>query len=423
MINLFSKGVIVEEEKDTSSKSISTFPIPKQVVIPLLQHIGKPCTPLVKIGDKVLLGQKIADAEGCAAPIHATVSGTVEEIKKADTAIHKDIDCIIIKSDGKDSWNKMKPLDLESSKEELISRIKEAGIAGLGGAMFPTHIKYCSDKKVDTIIANGCECEPYLTTDHRLMLEHTKEIIKGLAVLKKISGAKEVVIAIESNKKGAIEQMKKAAKGMKVVKLPTIYPQGAEKWLIKNITKKEIPPLGLPIDVGVVVNNVGTAKAIHDAVFEGKPLIERVVTVAGEFHNTGNFVVRIGTPIKHLVDFCKPKKDARIVYGGPMMGFHLDNADVPVIKGCSGIIALKAEQPEEKSCIRCSRCVKSCPLNLLPNTLAKLAQKGLYKATEDYNICDCIECGCCAYVCPSKINHIKHIRKAKEELKKCPAVE
>lgn len=416
------RGVRLAGFKLTEKKEVEMFRIPDKVVIPLLQHIGKPCTPLVKVGTNVKAGQKIADSkEFISAPVHSSVSGKVIAIKDMLSPAGIEVPCIVIKSDEKDEHVKYKKNDVSAlSKDEIIALIKEAGIVGMGGAMFPTYAKYKTDERIDMIIANGAECEPYLTADHRLMLEHPKEIIEGLKILKKITNAKECVIGIEANKEDAIEAIKKHCEsGITVKKLKTVYPHGAEKTLTKTVTKKEVPPNGLPIDVGVIVNNVATMKAIYDAVTFGKPLIERVVTVTGNVEKRGNYLVRIGTSFQDILDYCKVKQGTNaVIAGGPMMGVTQTTLDVPVTKGTNSIVAFTGFEYKDSNCIRCGRCVDACPMNLMPFMLSHLSRKSKFDAAKDYNVTDCVECGSCSYSCPAKIDIVGRIKTAKAELRK-----
>ena len=300
----FRKGFVLPHRKFTEKSKIEALGMPKKVVIPLQQHIGKECKPVVKVGDSVKVGQKIGESEGfVSAPVHSSVSGRVVEIKEWLHPLGKKVLSVVIEGNGKDDGFKENKNVEKLSREKLLKIIKEAGIVGMGGATFPKHVKLSppKEKKIDTVILNGGECEPYLTTDHRLMMEFSSEIVKGLKILMKVVGAKKGFIGIENDKKDAIDVMRKAANGVEVVKLKTKYPQGAEKMLIKALMGRVVPLGGLPMDVGVVVNNVGTAKAVHDAVYFGKPLIERVVTVTGDVNEPKNVMVKVGMLVKDLI--------------------------------------------------------------------------------------------------------------------------
>lgn len=429
VLKLFKGGIHPKDNKDyTVNKAIEKPPLPSKVIIPVRQHIGAPCEPLVEKWDKVKKGQVIAKSdEFVSAPIHASISGTVIDIGEYNHGVFGKCLSIIIENDGLDQW-----IDgvsgrinwMEMSVEELKKIIKNAGIVGLGGATFPTHIKLSPppDKKVNTFILNGAECEPYLTADYRMMIEYGESILNGVSIVMKILGVNKGYVAIEDNKPQAIEAMKKVFKGtsVDVISLPTRYPEGGEKMLIKAVTGQEVPSGGLPADVGVVVQNVGTVIAISDAVIKGIPVIERVTTVTGEaIKNPKNLSLRIGTTFNDAIIYCGGLKEEpeKIIMGGPMMGIAQFSRDVPVIKGTSGILALTKKEinsSKESNCIRCGKCIKACPMGLNPSILSILGQKNLYReAKEDYDILDCIECGCCDYVCPAKRNIVQYIKSCK----------
>ncbi|MBW2980349.1 electron transport complex subunit RsxC [Candidatus Woesearchaeota archaeon] len=431
------RGVHPPERKISKESAIKQAELPKKVVIPLSQHIGAPCKPIVKVGDEVKIGQTIAESDAfCSAPIHASISGKVTEIAKKPHPSMGDCMAIVIESNGRMIWDESikarENVDALSSKE-LIDIVKQAGIVGMGGAMFPTFIKYCppKGKKIDTIILNGAECEPMLTCDHRTMLKYPDDIVKGLKLIMKMAGAEEAIIGIEDNKPDAIKILKeRTAKepAIKVVGLKTKYPQGAEKMLIYSLTKRKVPCACLPLDVGIVVNNVGTAKAIHDAVYQMKPLIERVVTVTGDVKKPQNLLVKIGTSFSELIRQCDGFKGepAKIINGGPMMGIAQATEDVPVIKGTSGILIQNKKslvEEEERVCIRCGKCVQFCPMEIMPTTITNYAKHDLIDLAEESNAMDCIECGCCAYECPSKIPLVHWIKYAKSEISKKRAKE
>ncbi|KNF09471.1 electron transport complex protein, subunit C [Gottschalkia purinilytica] len=404
---------------------------PTTVTIPLHQHIGAPCDPIVKVGDKVKVGQKIGEPTGfVSAPIHSSISGTVKKILLADSPSGEKVMSVVIESDGANEVHEsVKPKgDLSSlSKEEIIEIVKEAGITGLGGASFPTHVKLSPplEKKIDTVILNGAECEPYLTADHRLMLEQPENVIYGLKAIMKAVGVRKGFIGIEDNKKDAIKVLQKAAEkeaNIEVVALKTKYPQGDEKRLINAVTGREVPAGGLPMDVGVIVNNVGTAAAIANAIKTGMPLIERIVTITGGAVNTPkNLLVKIGTSFKEVIEQCDGYKEepGKIVMGGPMMGMAQFTDEVPVIKGTSGILVLtkqESESPDPEACIRCGKCIDVCPVNIQPLFISQLSLKGMFEETEAYHVSNCIECGCCSFVCPSKRPLLHSVRVAKKEL-------
>ncbi|MCM8792280.1 MAG: electron transport complex subunit RsxC [Candidatus Omnitrophica bacterium] len=425
--------VKIEENKIfTRNRPIEKF-IPPVVYIPLIQHTGKPTLPLVKAGEYVLLGQKIADVEAnITASIHSSVSGEVKAIQLYPHPVLGKAMAIIIENDGQDK-NEIKPLKEEEVKnltfKELRLKIKEAGIVGLGGAGFPTHVKLNPPKPIDTLIVNGAECEPYLTGDFRLMLEKTGQIIKGIELIVRCLELKNVYIAIEDNKPEAIRAFEKELKSFSITRyklhiLKSYYPQGGEKQLIKNILKKEVPSGKLPFDVGVVVHNVGTCFAIYEAVYLNKPLYERVVTVTGNcLTHPKNLLVRIGSPIKELINYCGPLKEEpkKIVLGGPMMGIAQYTDEVPVIKTTSGVVAFGESEvmvSKESFCIRCGRCVEYCPVGLMPAILSLSSQSQNWQLAKEYNVFDCIECGLCSYVCPAKRNMVQYIKTAKAVLVK-----
>ncbi|MBN2010668.1 electron transport complex subunit RsxC [candidate division KSB1 bacterium] len=420
----FKGGVHPPENKAFSdNKVIEKLPLPERVVIPLAQHIGAPAEPIVSVGDEVKTGQKIGQSKGfVSVPCHASISGIVKKIEPRPHPVGGDVLAIEIEGDGNDIMSQdfdFNPDYMVQSVDEMKENILEAGIAGMGGATFPTHVKLSPppDKTIDTLILNGAECEPFLTSDARLMIEFPKEIIEGLRILMKILNCKRGYIAIEKNKPNAISLFHKLINDSKqsdinVVGLKVKYPQGAEKQLIKAIVNRNVPAGGLPMDVGCLVQNVGTAKAVYDAISKKLPLIERVVTVTGKgIKEPKNVLARIGTPFQQVIDFCGGLTDdaAKIINGGPMMGIAQFDLEVPVIKGTSGIVILNTKQailPQPQPCISCARCVDSCPMGLMPNYLATLVENQKFEQAKEFNIKDCIECGSCSYVCPSKIRHV-----------------
>jgi electron transport complex protein RnfC len=427
----FKGGIHPKYEKITKDKKIEFSKLPSKVIIPLSQHTGAPCDPLVKVGDLVKTGQKIAESQSfVSACIHASISGTVKSIDMFPHPISgKPVKSIVIESDGKDEKIDMPTRDYENLKvDELKSIIKEAGIVGLGGAAFPSHVKLSppQDKNIDTLVINGAECEPFLTPDHRLMLEKANELIEGIRIVRKILGVKNTYIGIEKNKPDAIKLLKEKTTGqnIKVIALHTKYPQGGEKPLIYATTKRKVPAGGLPMDVGCVVQNIGTIVAIYQAVHNSKPLYERAVTVTGKVNDPKNLLVRNGTLVKDLIEQAggykgEPKK---LIMGGPMMGFALSTDDLPVIKGTSGIVVLTEEDLDDGrktiECIRCGKCIKNCPMNLYPCLIAKYAEKEMIEKAESTYAMDCFECGCCAYNCPSHIPLVHWIRYAKSQILK-----
>lgn len=430
----FSGGVHPEGNKElTAHKPVVPAAIPKRVVIPLSQHIGAPTKPLVVLGQEVKKGEKIGEVTGfVSAPVHASISGKVTAIGNFPHSLGMDVTSVVIESDGKDEWVhglKETPDYDVLSPDELKKMVQDAGIVGMGGATFPTHVKLSppKEKPIDVVILNGAECEPYLTSDHRLMLDRPREIIEGLKILMKILGVKKGYVGIEANKPDAIEAMKKAAAGFPEIQVWPIkvkYPQGAEKMLIKAIVNRTVPAGGLPMDIGVVVQNVGTADAIYTAVRYGKPLIERYVTVTGRgVKEPKNFVARIGTPFSQLIEEAGglTESAAKVISGGPMMGMSQFTLDVPVIKGTSGILVLPESEVSVKSygpCIRCGRCIDACPMMLQPSLIGLFIEKGHYQDAKEYNLMDCFECGSCTFVCPANRPMVQWVKKAKKELTK-----
>ena len=415
----------VPDRKDaTEHKAIQVLPAPSIVVIPMVQHIGASCGSIVNVGDKVKVGQPLGEAKAfVCAPVHASVSGEVIAVEERPLVSGAKALSVVIGNDGKDETVQFESGDLQTMSPDTIrQRVKAAGIVGMGGAGFPTHIKLNPPKPVDTVLINGAECEPYLTCDHRLMVERAPEMVGGLLAIMKASGATRGVIGIEANKPDAIAAMEEAIQGYEQLSVATLtvkYPQGAEKQLIKAILGKEVPSGCLPADVGAVVQNVHTAIAIHEAVTQGKPLFERVVTVSGgAVVDPRNLLVRIGTPIQHVLDFCGGLlgEPAALISGGPMTGPPLIDRLGPVVKSLSGIVALTQEEAGfdvNLPCIRCSRCLKACPMGLTPNFLGEYSNKGLYDRAKELRAQDCIECGLCSYVCPSKRALVTWIKKGK----------
>ncbi len=427
----FSQGIHPEYNKEkTRNKAIEELPAPKAVIIPLHQHTGATCEPLVKVGDEVVEGQKIGDTKKfISAPVHASISGKVKKIDKMLHPCGMEILSIVIEAgDGLDSRQQTADSRaLEGLEKEEIRRIvREAGIVGLGGAAFPTSVKLTppENKPIDTILINGCECEPYITADHRIMLEQAKEVVAGAEAIAKATNARSIVIGVEDNKLDAVEALSQAANGaVKIVVLETKYPQGGEKMMVKAILNREVPTKGLPLDVGVVVCNVGTAVAVHRAVTAGQALTKRVVTVAGSgVKEPKNLLVRIGTPFKVLLEYCGglTADAAKVIAGGPMMGAAQVSVDVPVVKATSCLLVMnkkEAEQGKLYPCVKCAGCVEYCPMSLVPSRLAAFAEHGRYGEFEEWGGQDCIECGCCTYVCPSNIPIVHWIKLAKLKLR------
>ncbi|MFT4304330.1 MAG: electron transport complex subunit RsxC [Candidatus Woesearchaeota archaeon] len=428
----FNGGIHPNYSKITSRQKIIDAKLPAKVVLPLSQHIGKVCKPIVSIGEYVKTGQKIADSdEFMSVPIHSSISGTVKSIENYQHPVTGKMTLsVIIESDGKDVKQKNKKRDWSSiSSQDLKKIIKDSGIVGLGGAGFPTHVKLevRKDKLVDTVLINGAECEPYITADHRLMLEKPDELIIGIKIIQKILGVNNVFIGIEDNKVDAIKILQKRIydqkeNSIKVIKLPSKYPQGAEKTLIYSILKRKVPTGGLPIDVGVEVQNVGTTIAIYEAVCESKPLYEKVLTVTGKVNSPKNLRIRVGTMITELIEQVDgyngiPKK---LINGGPLMGFTLPTDELPIIKSTNSIVVLNHNDIQERKpieCIRCGKCLEVCPLNLNPALIVKYAEMNKIELSKQMHAMDCYECGCCSYICPSKIQLVHLIRYAKSKIK------
>jgi electron transport complex protein RnfC len=425
----FTGGIHPPANKLTAALVIEEAPVPERVILPLAQHIGAPAEAMVKVGDLVKEGQLIARNEKAfvSAPIHASIAGKVVEIAPYPHPLGHNLPAIVIQSEKEPSNPVWAPPSVDPFTQEpatLKNSIRDAGIVGMGGATFPTHVKLSppKEKPIDTLIINGAECEPFLTADHRLMLEHSGQIIEGIRLLMHILGVERAYIGIEKNKPDAIEKLNEAADGtkIKVIGLKVKYPQGSEKHLIKALLNRAVPPPpGLPMDVGVVVQNVGTVLAVYEALCLGKPLIERVLTVTGAgIINPKNLRVRIGTPASEVIAFCGGLKDdaAKLILGGPMMGLAQYTSRVPVIKGTSGILVLtESEMSLEpyRDCIRCGKCVNICPMLLLPNQIGIYAEKGMFDEAEATGAMDCLECGCCVYVCPSKRPMVQLIKHAK----------
>ncbi|MDD2380536.1 MAG: electron transport complex subunit RsxC [Mariniphaga sp.] len=423
-------GVHPPENKLSAGKFIEVLPLPASVFIPVSQHIGAPSIPVVKRGDVVKTGQMIAKSGGfVSANIHSSVSGKVKKIDSQIDASGYMKQGIFIDVEG-DEWldeidqseELMKEFDLNG--EEIIKKIQDAGIVGLGGATFPTHVKLIPPKgmKADILIINGVECEPYLTSDHQLMMEKVEEILVGTRLLMKALQVERAVIGIENNKPDAIRLFTEKAKEyghIDVTALKVKYPQGGEKQLIRAVTGREVPSGGLPVAVGAVVSNVGTSFAVYEAIQKNKPLVERIVTITGkEVAKPSNFRVRIGTPISMLVEAAGglPENTGKIICGGPMMGKAVTSLEVPVTKGTSGVLLLKKQESKRKNaiaCIRCSRCVSVCPMGLEPYLLMILSEKQIFDQAEGNRIMDCIECGSCSFTCPSDRPLLDYIRLGK----------
>ena len=432
VLKTFPKGGVHPPENKLSSGSpIEILPPPRQAVIPVSQHIGAPATPIVNKGDTVKAGQVIATNQGfVSANIHSSVSGKVLKIDRmADSTGYKQLS-VVIDVEG-DEWEPSIDRsgdiirDIALSREEIIKKCGAMGIVGMGGATFPSHVKLSvpPGKKCDTLIINGVECEPYLTSDHRLMLERGEELLIGVTILMKALGVEKALIGIENNKADAIANLTALAAGFNGISINPLkvkYPQGGEKQLIKALMNREVPSGKLPLEVGVVVHNVGTAIAVYEAVQKNKPLIERVVTVTGkEVAHPCNLLVRIGTSFSELIEHAggMPEATGKIVNGGPMMGKAINSPEVPVTKGTSGIILFsesEAVRTRLSACIRCGKCVTACVMGLEPFLLMTLASKGMTERMERERVMDCIECGSCSYICPASRPLLDYIRLGKQ---------
>lgn len=412
----------------TNARPIAEPPMPAAFIVPMSQHLGAPARTIVKKGDPVSKGQIIGESGGfVSASVHAPTSGKVKAVVEHVGPAGKPVTCVEIEPDGQDSAQWLPPmLDWQKlSAKDLIERVAACGLAGMGGAGFPTHVKLSPPpgKVIDTLILNGAECEPCLTADARLMVEHADKIAGGLAVIRHILGARRAIVAVEDNKPEAIRSMEKALATIggdaSLAVLKTQYPQGAEKQQIFAVTGREVPSGGLPMDVGALVENVGTAAAIFDAVIEGRPLIDRVITVTGRpVAAPGNLRARIGAPLADLVAFCGGLREqpGKTILGGPMMGVALDSLSWPVTKTASGLLFLAPKEVvafESMPCISCGRCVEACPMGLLPCALSEMAEADQVEAAGEADALDCIECGCCAYVCPSRRPIVQHMRRIK----------
>ena len=415
-------GIHPEENKLTAEVATQVAPLPTQAVFPLSQHIGAPAKPVVGKGDQVKVGTLLAEAGGfVSAPIYSSVSGTVVKIDTIVDATGYRKPAIFIKVEG-DEWeegidrsDQLETLDAhpELTPEEIVERVKQAGITGMGGAGFPTHVKLCPPPtaKAECVIINAVECEPYITSDYRLMIEHADEIVVGLQLLMKAAKVERGYIGIEENKPKAIDLLAEKTSGLagiEVVPLKMKYPQGGEKQLVDAVIGRQVPaPPAIPVNVGAIVQNVGTAFAVYQAVMKRKPLFERYTTVSGkELKNSANFLVRMGTPMSQLIDLCggMPEGDNKVLAGGPMMGRALMNTEVPICKGTNAVTILSgkdAVRQEAQPCIRCAKCVSACPMGLEPYLLSKLSARHLYDRAEELDITSCISCGSCQFTCPS----------------------
>jgi len=433
-LKTFRGGIHPPEHKEsTRDLPIERVPTPKSVVIHLTQAIGAQNQPLVKVGDRVVKGQMIGDVQACpAATVHASITGIVRKIEPAPQSNLKDGMAVFIEADGTDETAYMSPLDaFACSREEAIKRLRDAGIVGMGGASFPTDVKLAppADKPIDTIIANGAECEPYLTIDYRTMMESPADVVEGLAIAAHIVGATRAIVAIESNKADALPVIEQQFAGhshgirMGTIIAATKYPEGGEKMLMKAITGREVPSKGLPFDIGVICQNVGTLKAIKEAFIDGKPLIERGFTVSGGACKTPkNLYAPIGTVIADLIpDVIQMSDDVRkVIFGGPMMGVTVPSLQTPIAKGTSGVLfftAAESKQYEERLCIRCGRCANACPAQLMPMLMNAALDANDVNRADAIGLVDCFECGACSYVCPARIPLTQRFKLGKDLLR------
>ena len=435
MKHLFFGGIHPKYNKEMSTR-VTTFHsiTPAQVVIPLQQHIGAPCTPLVSVGDKVLRGQKIGDSEGLCVPVHASVSGTVVAIEPRPHTSGRMVNAIVIDNDKLDSTVALQgndaPLE-QLDADDILHAIREAGIVGMGGAAFPGNVKALSAMgNVDTLIANACECEPYITADDSLLRTDPEHVLEGMQILAQVLKPNRLVLAVEDNKAEAIEKINGLLKdfpGVELAVLPTRYPQGAEKQLIQSLTKREVPPGQLPVSVGCAVFNVSTFAAIYRAVRLGMPLIQRIVTISGEaIAEPQNFIVRIGTPFHDLIEVAGGLHDKteRVISGGPMMGIAQRDLAVPVIKATNSILCLLKDRngaAENPVCLRCGKCVGVCPMRLHPLYMYRFTNAGKVEELKRLNVLDCIECGSCAFTCPGKLPLVETFRKGKQMVREANA--
>ncbi|MBN1291521.1 MAG: electron transport complex subunit RsxC [Candidatus Latescibacteria bacterium] len=439
MAGTFSGGVHPDDAKLLSNnKKLITPAIPSIVILPVRQHIGAPSKIVVEKGQQVKKGQMVAEAGGfVSVPQHASISGVVKAVEPRLSPMGIKVQSVVIESDGKDEWaegcNTERTVSSMSS-DDMREAVKTAGIVGLGGAAFPTHVKLSppKDKSIDTVILNGVECEPYATCDHRIMLEYPEKIVKGLDILKKILGCSNAYIGIEQNKPDAIKVMRNAVKdykGVKVVSLKVKYPQGGEKQLIYAVTKRKVPAGGLPMDVGCVVQNVGTAMAVYEAVALGIPLIQRAVTVTGHgVKEPVNVIARLGTTFDQLIENAGGYTEnvSKLIMGGPMMGISQFTDEVPVVKGTSCILAMEEQETvfsAELPCISCGMCVDVCPMHLLPTTIASMVEHERWDDAKSYHILDCIECGCCTYICPTNRRLVENLKFGKAKIAEIRAKE
>lgn len=433
MKNIISEKMKIESMKHVTKKTgLTTMKDPEFFYVPLSQHIGQVAKETVKVDDYVHRYEKIGEVSGkVSSMVHSPVSGKVTEIIEKPAANGKKVKTVVIKNDFKYKEIETEKRRIEEvgtfRRDEILEIIKEAGIVGEGGAQFPTHVKYdIGYKKIDTFIVNGAECEPYLTADYTIMSNYVEDLLGGIKIAEKLLRPREVVIGIEEENIDIAEHIEVIIKqsrlfNVKIQVLPTAYPQGSELQLIRSVTGKEIKKSEIPGNHGIIVSNVGTVKSMYDAFTEGKPLVERVVTVSGEKVKTkGNYLLKVGTPLSHIIEQLNPEDNAKIVFGGPMMGEEVTETSTPVVKGTSGILFLSKDidSVKRENCISCGYCVDVCPMGLMPMKFAESYRKEQYeKLVTIYHLDNCIECGACEYVCPSRVPLIKSIKEGKEKLR------
>lgn len=412
-------------KEQTSHRPVERAPLPDELTLPMAQHLGAPCSALVEKGDRVRRGQLIGDVDApISAPVHSPVDGIVTAVETVLVASGARVLAVRITPDAEQDYARFEAVT--TAETSTPERVRAAGVVGLGGAGFPTAVKLRppKDMPVRTLIVNGCECEPYLTCDHRLMIEHAGRIVRGARLIAEAAGASRIVIGLEDNKRDVLDGLRSAAgSDIEVMVLPTRYPQGAEKQLIWAVMRAEVPHGKLPAAAGVLVNNVATAAAVADAVDEGKPLMERIVTVTGNVRRPGNFLAVLGTPVYSLIEAAGglSGEPGRIIAGGPMTGMALGDLSVPVVKGMGGIVALDPSDTApavlgDQPCIRCGRCSEACPMMLEPYAIGIYANRGEWETTNRYHALDCIECGCCSFVCPTRRPLVQLIQGAKQAL-------
>ena len=429
-LKTFRGGIHPPYNKEaTAGKATEDISLPVEVIIPMQQHVGAPNKPLVNVGDRVEIGQKIGATDAfVSAPVHSSVAGTVKAVEERKNFVGANVTCVVISVDPNQPAKFTQKRDVSGlSGDEIREIAKEAGLVGLGGAAFPSYVKLSppKDKPIDTVIINACECEPFLTCDHRLMLERAEDLVAGLKLMMKAVGAPRGIIGVEANKMDAADLLNSkinGESGIEVVLLEVKYPEGAEKMLIDAILGRRVPPGKLPSEVGVLVQNVQTAVAMYDAAAYGKPVIERVVTVSGSgIKNPRNIRVKVGTPISHVIEQCGGMvgTTGKVILGGPMTGFAQKDLSAFTQKGTGGVLVFTEEavdEAPEQQCVGCDRCLDACAMFLMPNFIVKHARRGQWDLAEKYGAMDCFECGCCSFVCPARIKHVAYVRKSKAEL-------